>query len=125
MRCEDQLYVWCLLLRNKLAAKIAPAHPKDNRALEYALLIPEQMAVDEINATTDVSVTRRDLVAIVGEFADQALRIRTQNRPPSSTSHIYIAGAEKSCENPNKNKGVFGQKAGPKVALQVPTDTCL
>ena len=39
MRYEDQLYVWCLLLRNKLAAKIAPAHPKDNRALEYALLI--------------------------------------------------------------------------------------
>ena len=36
MRYEDQLYVWCLLLRNKLAGKIAPAHPKDNRALEYA-----------------------------------------------------------------------------------------
>ena len=36
MGYEDQLYVWCLLLRNKLAGKIAPAHPKDNRALEYA-----------------------------------------------------------------------------------------
>ena len=33
---EDQLYVWRLLLRDKLAGKIAPAHPKDNRALEYA-----------------------------------------------------------------------------------------
>ena len=60
----------------KLAGKIAPADPKDSRALEYALLIPAQMAVDEINAITDMSVTRRDLVAIVGEFADQPAPIK-------------------------------------------------
>jgi hypothetical protein len=106
-------------------AKVAPAHPKDSRALEYALLAPEEMAVDEINAITDVSVTRRDLVAIVGKFADQAPPYPSTERPPSSTSHIYIAGAEKSCENSNKNKGVFGQEAGPRVTPQVPTDTCL
>ena len=70
---EDQLYVWRLLLRDKLAGKIAPAHPKDNRALEYALLIPEQMAVDEINAITDVEpITRKMLTAIVREFASKA-----------------------------------------------------
>ena len=73
MRYEDRLYVWCLLLRNKLAGKIAPAHPRDNRALEYALLEPEQMAVDEINAITDVEpITRKMLTSIVREFADKA-----------------------------------------------------
>ena len=96
MRYEDQLYVWCLLLRNKLAGKIAPAHPKDNRALEYALLIPEQMAVDEINATTDVSVTRRDLVAIVGEFADQAPPYpSTEPAPIKYKPYLHSGGGRK------------------------------
>ena len=73
MRYEDQLYVWCLLLRNKLAGQIAPAHPKDNRALEYALLVPEEMAVDEINAITDVEpITRKMLTAIVREITGKA-----------------------------------------------------
>ena len=39
---EDQLHVWLLLLRNKLAGKIAPAHPRDHRPTEYALLVPER-----------------------------------------------------------------------------------
>ena len=73
MSYEDQLYVWCMLLRNKLAGQIAPAHPKDNRALEYALLVPEEMAVDEINAITDVEpITRKMLTAIVREFTGKA-----------------------------------------------------
>ena len=71
-----------------MAGKIAPAHPKDNRALEYALLIPEQMAVDEINATTDVSVTRRDLVAIVGEFCRPSPSISEHRTGPHQVQAI-------------------------------------
>ena len=50
---EDQLRVWRLLLRNKLAGKIAPAHPRDRRPTEYALLVPDLFAVAEVNAISD------------------------------------------------------------------------
>ena len=108
---EDQLYVWCLLLRNKLAGKIAPAHPKDNRALEYALLIPEQMAVDEINATTDVSVTRRDLVAIVGEFADQAPPYPSTEPAPIKYKPYLHSGGGKKLRKSQQKQGRFWPKS--------------
>jgi hypothetical protein len=47
---QDQLRVWRLLLRNNLVGKIAPAHPRDLRPTEYALLVPDANAVAEVNA---------------------------------------------------------------------------
>ena len=68
MRYEDQLYVWCLLLRNKLAGKIAPAHPRDRRPTEYALLVPDAYAVAEVNAMLDTPITVAHLPAIMAQF---------------------------------------------------------
>ena len=69
MRYEDQLYVWCLLLRNKLAGKIAPAHPSDRRRTEYALLVPDALAVAEVNAMLDTPITIKHLAAILRRFS--------------------------------------------------------
>ena len=113
-----------MLLQHGVAGKIAPAHPKDNSALD-SLLIPEQMAVDEINAATDVSVTRRDLVAIVGKFADQAPPYPSTEPAPIKYKPYLHSGGGKKFKNANKNRGVFGQKLDRGSPPQVPTDTCL
>ena len=68
MRYEDQLYVWCLLLRNKLAGKIAPAHPWGRRPTEYALLVPDSFAVAEVNAISDTPITVKHLPSILARF---------------------------------------------------------
>ena len=68
MDYEDQLRVWRLLLRNKLAGKIAPAHPRDHRPTEYALLVPDALAVAEVNAMLDTPITVAHLPAILAQF---------------------------------------------------------
>jgi hypothetical protein len=65
---EDQLHVWSLLVRNKLAGKIAPAHPKDRRPTEYALLVPKALAVAEVNAVLDAPITVAHLPSILARF---------------------------------------------------------
>ena len=65
---EDQLSVWCLLLRNKLAGKIAPAHPRDGRPTEYALLVPDEQAVAEVNDVSDTPITVKHLPSILTRF---------------------------------------------------------
>jgi len=66
---EDQLHVWRLLLTNKLAGKIAPAHPWDRRPTEYALLVPDALAVGEVNAVSDIPpITVKHLPSILARF---------------------------------------------------------
>jgi hypothetical protein len=65
---EEQLHVWCLLLKNKLAGKIAPAHPWDRRPTEYALLVPDKLAVAEVNAVSDIPITVDHLPSILARF---------------------------------------------------------
>jgi hypothetical protein len=64
----EQLHVWHLLLKKKLAGKIAPAHPWDRRSTEYALLIPHTIAVAEINAVLDTPITVARLPSILARF---------------------------------------------------------
>ena len=52
---EDQLYVWCLLLQQKLVGDIGS---------EYALLVPEERAVAEVNAMSDTPITVKHLPSI-------------------------------------------------------------
>ena len=68
MSYEDQLYVWSLLLGNKLAGKIAPAHPLDRRPTEYAILVPDSFAVAEVNAISDTPITVKHLPSILARF---------------------------------------------------------
>jgi hypothetical protein len=69
---EDQLRVWRLLLRNKLAGKTAPAHPWDRRPTEYAILVPDALAVAEVNAVSDTPITIKHLAAILRRFSHLA-----------------------------------------------------
>ena len=69
---EDQLHVWRLLLTNKLAGKIAPAHPWDRRPTEYALLVSDALAVAEVNAMSDTPITIKHLAAILRRFSHLA-----------------------------------------------------
>ena len=49
---EEQLYIWCLLLRHKLVGDVGS---------EYALLVPEERAVAEVNAISDTPITVKHL----------------------------------------------------------------
>jgi hypothetical protein len=65
---KDQLHIWCLLVRNNLAGKIAPAHPWDRRPTEYAILVPDSFAVAEVNAISDTPITVKHLSSILARF---------------------------------------------------------
>ena len=60
---EEQLYIWCLLLRHKLVGDIGS---------EYALLVPEERAVAEVNAVSDTPITIKHLAAILRRFSQLA-----------------------------------------------------
>jgi len=65
---KEQLEVWHLLLKNNLAGKIAPAHPRDRRPTHYALLVPDTIAVAEINAVRDTPISVAHLPSILARF---------------------------------------------------------
>ena len=56
---EEQLYIWCLLLRHKLVGDVGS---------EYALLVPEERAVAEVNAISDTPITVKHLPSILARF---------------------------------------------------------
>ena len=85
---EDQLHVWRLLLTNKLAGKIAPAHPWDRRPTEYALLLSDALAVAEVNAMSDTPITIKHLAAILRRFSHlrNSTTSTTSSRPSTTSS---------------------------------------
>ncbi len=84
---EDQLYVWCLLLRNNLAGKIAPAHPWDRRQTEYVLLVPDTIAVAEVNDVLDTPITVAHLPSILARF--RHLDPPYSSVPPDDERKVY------------------------------------
>ena len=95
MDYEDRLRVWLLLLRNKLAGKIAPAHPRDHRPTEYALLVPDALAVAEVNAMLDTPITVAHLPAILAQFKhlDPPFDSGTQGGSPASAyGYVLVNG---------------------------------
>jgi hypothetical protein len=109
MSYEDQLYVWSLLLRNKLAGKIAPAHPWDRRPTENALLVPDSFAVAAVNAISDTPITVKHLPPILARFKhlDPPYRSFPVARPASAARKAYRRdwmAKHRACEP--KNEGV-------------------
>ena len=75
---EEQLHVWCLLLKNKLAGKITPAHPWDRRPTEYGRVLASSAPVE----------LRLD-GCVIGWWAFEALALRgpaATNTPSQSHS---------------------------------------
>ena len=60
---EEQLYIWCLLLRHRFVGDVGS---------EYALLVPEERAVAEVNAVSDTPITIKHLAAILRRFSHLA-----------------------------------------------------
>jgi len=60
---EDQLYVWCLLVQQKLVGDIGS---------EYALLVPDDQAVAEVNGVSDTPITVKHLPSILSRFSHLA-----------------------------------------------------
>lgn len=68
---EDQLYIWCLLLKGRLAGKVSPAVTSGEGArapVLYDLLVPASTAVQEVNAVSDTPITTAHLPAILKTF---------------------------------------------------------
>jgi hypothetical protein len=67
---EDQLYVWCVLLQNNLAGRIAPQSRHDRRTnTEYSILIPEHLCLQEFNHLSDIGpITINQLRATAKTF---------------------------------------------------------
>ena len=104
---EDQLHVWRLLLRNKLAGKIAPAHPSDRRPTEYALLVPDSFAVAEVNAISDTPITVKHLPSILARFRhlDPPYPIFPVARSASAARKAYRRdwmAKHRACEHKNE-----------------------
>lgn len=68
---EDQLSVWCLLLQNRLVGQLSPPTTAGTGArapIVYDLLVPASVAVQELNAVSDISITAKHLPAILKQF---------------------------------------------------------
>lgn len=70
---EDQLYLWCLLLKNNIAGKVSPAvrsGPGARAPVRYELLVDETNAAAMINSLSDLEpISPRQLRVIVKQFA--------------------------------------------------------
>jgi len=104
---EDQLYIWCLLLRNKLAGKIAPAHARDRRPTECAVLVPDALAVAEVNAVSDTPITVKHLSSILARFGhlDPPYSIFSIARSASAARKAYRRdwmAKHRACEHKNE-----------------------
>ncbi len=112
---KEQLHVWRLLLKNNLAGKIAPAHPWDRRPTEYALLVPHEVAVAEVNALLDTPITVDHLPSILARF--RHLDPPYSSVPPDHHRKVYKREWMRKKRAAERVIGVHKPDLGSRVAI--------